>query len=60
MFVIVKILAQHMSVSIANTIIQTIIGGIIYLTLLIILRYRFIYDVFNQVLTGIKAKIKRA
>lgn len=59
MFIVVKILANYMSVSILNTIIEVIVGGIVYITMLIILRYQFFIDLYNQIIGGIKAKYRK-
>mgnify|MGYP004503994221 FL=1 len=56
MFIFVKLLVQIMPVSIINTMIEVIIGGIIYVMMLMILKYQFFKDLVNQVLSGIKIK----
>ena len=57
MFVVVNILVKFMEVSIINTVIQIIVGGIIYLLMLMLLKYQFLKDLYGQVLGGIKEKI---
>lgn len=57
MFIVVKILVNYMEISILNTIIEVIVGGIIYSLMLVILRYRFLQDLYSQVISGIKVKI---
>lgn len=57
MFVIVKIITYYMPVSIINTVIQVVVGAIVYIGMLVILKYQFLYDIFNQVVRGIKQKI---
>ena len=59
MFAIVKILANYMSVSILNTIIEVGIGGIVYVIMLIILRYQFFIDLYNQIIGVIKSKYRK-
>ena len=49
MFIVVSILANYMNVSILNTVIQIMIGAIVYLVMLIILRYQFLIDIIKQV-----------
>lgn len=57
MFIVVKILVNYMNVSILNTIIEVIVGGIIYLLMLVILRYKFLQDLYGQIISGIKVKV---
>ena len=58
MFVVVYMLANHMAVSITNTAIQIIIGGVVYIVVLLLMRYKFLIDLYMQVLEGIKTKVK--
>lgn len=57
MFVIVSVLVNYMEVSIINTAIQVIIGGIVYILMLTILKYQFLKDLYIQIIGGIKSKI---
>ncbi len=57
MFAVVRTITYYMPVSITNTIIQVIVGVIVYIGMLVILKYQFLYDIFNQVIRGIKQKI---
>lgn len=58
MFIVVKFIANNMTISILNTIIQITVGGIIYIIMLIILKYQFLRDLFGQIFGGIKDKLK--
>jgi len=57
MFAVITILVKIMEVSIINTAIQVVVGGIVYLLMLIVLKYKFLKDLYSQVLGGIKGKI---
>ena len=57
MFIVVFLLANYMSVSIINTIIQAAAGMITYFIMLIILKYQFLKDILNQVISGAKKKL---
>ena len=57
MFVVVKLLTNVLEVSIINTIIEVLVGGIVYIAILIILKYQFLKDLYSQVLSGVKSKI---
>ena len=59
MFVIVKLLTDMLPISIINTIIEVIVGGIIYIIMLSILKYSFLTDIYNQVIGGIKNKLSK-
>ena len=59
MFIILEILVHFMAVSIGNTIIQIIIGGMVYIMMLLLLKYQFLKDVWIQVTTGLKRKIQK-
>ena len=59
MFIAVSIIAHYMKVSIINTCIQIAIGGIIYIGILIMLKYKFLQDMYGQIIGGIKKKIRR-
>jgi len=56
MFGVVSLLVKFMNVSLINIAIQIAVGGIVYLLMLIILKYKFLKDLYNQVLGGIKCK----
>ena len=58
MFIVVSIIANYLPVSIWNTIIEIIVGGVVYVGMLLILKYQFIKDLINQVYVGIKDKLK--
>ena len=58
MFIVLKLLVNYMSVSIINTVIEVLIGGIIYLLMLFILKYQFLKDLSGQVIEGVKNKLK--
>lgn len=60
MFVIVSIVTYYMDISIINTIIEIAIGGIVYIGMLIILKYKFLTDIYTQVISGVKNKLKRS
>ena len=57
MFIVVKLLVGILPVSIINTMVEVIVGAIIYVVMLIILRYKFFYDLVNQVYSGLKIKM---
>lgn len=50
MFVVVKFLDIIMNTSVLSTIIQIVVGSIIYLLLLAIFNYKFMFGIINQVL----------
>ena len=58
MFIVVILLVNNMSVSIINTAIQIIIGIVVYILMLIILKYQFLKDLYSQIIGGIKNKLK--
>ena len=47
-----------LSVSILNTLIEVVIGAIIYIGILIIMKYKFLYDIMNQFLNSAKNILK--
>ncbi len=49
MFVVVKYMDLHMVKSVFSTIVQVLVGIAIYLTVLAILRFKFMFDIFNQI-----------
>lgn len=57
MYTVIAALVNFMEISIINTMIQVIIGGIVYLLMLTLLKYQFLKDLINQVLGGIKSKL---
>lgn len=56
MFIVVKFLDINMSKSIFSTLIQIFIGAIIYLLVLICLRFKFLFDIIDQILGFLKSK----
>lgn len=58
MFVVVRFVTELLDVSIWNTLIETILGGFIYVLMLALLKHEFFYDLLNQVLSGLKTKLK--
>lgn len=58
MFIVVKIMVNCMLVSIINTVIQVAVGGIIYIFMLFILKYQFLKDLYYQLISGIKSKLR--
>lgn len=59
MFIIISIITYYMKVSIINTCIQIAVGGIVYIVMLILLKYKFLQDMYGQVFDGINKMIKR-
>ena len=59
MFMIVNILTKYMSVSIINTVIEIVIGAIVYILMLIILKYQFLKNLYTQLKENIKLKYKK-
>ena len=58
MFVCIWTLSNILSASILNTIIEVAIGGIVYIAILMILKYKFLYDIINQFFNVIKNILK--
>jgi O-antigen/teichoic acid export membrane protein len=58
MLIIVVALTNCLSVSILNTVIEILVGGIIYIIILFVLKDKFINDLVNQVYVGVKNKLK--
>ena len=58
MFIIVKLVTGFMQVSILNTLIEIAIGGIVYLAMLLVLKYEFLYSILNQMKDGLKDKLR--
>lgn len=56
MFGVVTIIVKVLPISILNTIIEIIIGAIVYIVMLLIMKYTFFKDLINQVIGGIKSK----
>ena len=56
MFAVVTIIVKVLPISIVNTIIEIIIGAIVYIVMLLIMKYTFFKDLINQVIGGIKSK----
>jgi len=59
MFIIVKLVTDFMPVSILNTLIEIGIGGIVYILILLLLKYEFVYNIVNQIKTVLKNKLRR-
>lgn len=59
MFIAVKLLTDILEISIINTVIEVAVGAIVYIIMLIILKYTFLQDICNQVIGGIKGKLSR-
>lgn len=57
MFIVVRLLVINMSISILNTLIQIIVGAIVYFVMLKITKYKFLEEIQNQVSNGLKNKI---
>lgn len=58
MFGVVILVTRLLDVSIWNTLIEIILGGFIYVLMLALLKHEFFYDIVNQVLDGLKMKLK--
>ena len=58
MFACVFAISNILSVSILNTLIEVVIGAIIYIGILIIMKYKFLYDIMNQFLNSAKNILK--
>ena len=58
MFLVVYNITNMLSVGILNTMIEGIVGAIIYFGILILLKDKFLKDIINQVKIGIKGKLK--
>lgn len=59
MFIVVKLLTDALPISIMNTAIEIVIGAITYTIMLVILKYKFLKDIYLQVSGGIKNKLRR-
>lgn len=57
MFIVVLNMAYFMEISIINTIIQIVTGGLIYILMLVLLKYEFLKDLFKQIVDGIKSRL---
>ncbi len=57
MFIVVITITKYMPVSVINTAIQILTGAIVYVLMLIILKYSFLKDLYGQILGGIKNKL---
>lgn len=58
MFACVFAISNILSVSILNTVIEIVIGAIIYIGILMIMKYKFLYDIINQFLNSAKNILK--
>lgn len=54
MYIVVNLLSHYLSVGIINTAIEIIAGVVVYLVMLLLLKYQFLIDVIKQVLDGLK------
>lgn len=59
MFLAIKFVSNYLSVSIINTLIQVLVGIVVYFVCLLLLKYQFLKDLVSQILNGIKEKLKR-
>lgn len=59
MYIVVYTVAKYLDISIFNTMLEIIIGGVTYVLLLIVLKYRFFLDLMNQLVNSVKNKLKR-
>lgn len=60
MFFAIKLVASHLPVGIIYTFIEIIVGIIVYFTLLLILKYKFLIDLIRQIWESIIIKLKGA
>ena len=58
MLIVIIMITNYLSVSIWNTFIEVLVGGVIYVGILFALRDQFISDLLNQVYICIKGKMK--
>lgn len=59
MFFVVKLVVYYLPVSILNTIIEILIGGIVYIAMLFVLKYKFLTDIYNLVINKVKEVIEK-
>ena len=59
MFGVVLLLVKYLPVTIINTFIEIIVGGIIYILLLLILKDQFFLDLSNQVIKTVNSKLRK-
>lgn len=59
MFLAVKLVVYYLPVSILNTVIEILIGGIVYIAMLFVLKYKFLTDIYNLVINKIKEVIAK-
>ncbi len=57
MFGVVSLITHYLSVSIINTLMEVTIGALVYILMLILLKYKFLIDLYYQVWGAIKNKI---
>ena len=60
MLVVILTLAHFLSVSIWNTLIEIVVGGLVYICLLLLMKDQFIKDLIQQVYLGVSSKFKRS
>lgn len=58
MYFVICLLVNFLSISIFNTIVEIVIGGIVYFLSLTVLKHKFFFDLVNQLVNGIKVKLK--
>jgi hypothetical protein len=58
MFIVVKIITNFLPVGILNTCIEILIGGIVYIVVLLILKYEFLKELTSLVINAVRGKIK--
>lgn len=56
MFIVVKYLDIHMAKSMISTLIQIVVGAIIYLGILCLFKFQFLFDIINQVFCSFRRK----
>lgn len=59
MLIGILLLTNYLPVSILNTLIEIVVGGIIYVGMLFILKDKFLKDLMRQVYSGVKQTLKR-
>lgn len=59
MFLVVKLVVYYLPVSILNTVIEVLIGGIVYIAMLFLLKYKFLTDIYNLIINKVKQVIAK-
>lgn len=54
MFIVVKYMDLHMVTGIFSTMVQVMVGMVIYLAVLAILRFQFMFDIINQIFSPLR------